>query len=196
MPILDKYGNPITYHNNFPNDLAVTNIEFGAGRNDFGKREYPNCYVTDLSYPAKLKSYFQEYHEDITDYHYLDNICDFYNSKFERQFENIILCNPYGYGFKGLAGAKKFFDRAGEILVKNGQIHIIGNSTNPWCKKESFDNFIKNDTIAVFKSKYDFEIDIFEVLDTDHQINTNYKFYTTGLELETMPNERLTIKKL
>lgn len=196
MSILDKNGNPIAYHEIFPGDVEVNNIEFGAGRNDFGKREYPNCYVTDLSYPNELKSYFKEYQEDIKDYHYLDNICDFYNTNFGRQFENIILCNPYGYGFKGLASAKKFFDRAGEILVKNGQINIIGKSNNPWCKKESFDKFIKNDTIEIFKSKYDFEIDSFEILDGDHQINTNYKFYTTGLKLETIPNERLTIKKL
>lgn len=196
MMILDKHGNPIIYHENFPHDMEVTNIEFGAGRNDFGKREYPNCFVTDLSYPEDLKSYFNEYHEDISDYHYLDNLCDFYNTNFQRQFQNIILCNPYGYGFSGLAGAKKFFDRAGEILVNNGQIHIIGKSNNPWCKKESFDKFIKNDTIKEFQSKYKFKLESFENLDTDHQINTIYKFYTTGLKKETVPDERLTIKKL
>jgi hypothetical protein len=195
MPLIDKFGNPILYHLNFPNDLEVSNIEFGAGRNDFGKREYPNCYVTDLSYP-ELLSHFTDFNEDTIDYHFLDNLCDFYNSKFDRQFENIILCNPYKYGFKGLGGAKKFFDRAGEILVKNGKIHIIGKSNNPWCKKESFDKFIKNDEIPAFKSKYDFELEDFEILDELHEINTNYRFYSTGLEKQTIPNERLIIKKL
>lgn len=195
MPILDKNGNPIAYHNNFPHDLDVTNIEFGAGRNDFGKREHPNCYVTDLSYPGLL-SYFTEYDESITDYHYLDNICDFYNTNFARQFKNIILCNPYNYGFSGLGNAKKFFDRAGDILVQNGQIHIIGKSNNPWCKKESFDNFIKNDIIMAYHSKHKFELESFETLSDDHDINVKYKFYTTGLEKQTIPNERLTIKKL
>lgn len=195
MPILDKFGNPISYHIDFPNDLEVSNIEFGAGRNNFGKREYPNCYVTDLSYP-ELLSYFTHFNEDSTEYHFLDNICDFYDSKFDRKFENIILCNPYKYGFKGLAGAKKFFDRAGEILVTNGKIHIIGKSNNPWCKKESFDNFIKNDEIPAFKSKYNFELENFETLDELHEININYRFFSSGLLKETMPNERLIIKKL
>ncbi|WP_173968517.1 hypothetical protein [Flavobacterium collinsii] len=195
MMILDKHGNPIIYHENFPHDMEVTNIEFGAGRNNFGKREYPNCFVTDLSYPKDIKSYFKDYHEDITDYHYLDNLCDFYNTNFQRKFENIILCNPFNYGFKGLGDAKKIFDRAGDILVDNGQIHIIGKSKNPWCKKESFNNFIKN-TIPVFQSKYKFELESFENLDTNHQINKNYKFYTSELKIETVPDERLTIKKI
>ncbi|MDQ6470132.1 hypothetical protein RB619_05715 [Flavobacterium sp. LHD-80] len=196
MPILDKNGNPIAYHEIFPGDVEVNNIEFGAGRNNYGKIEYPNCYVTDLSYPAELKSYFQEYEDDNTDYHYLDNICDFYNTNFGRQFENIILCNPYGYGFYGLAAAKKFFDRAGEILIENGLIHILGKNNNKWSKKESFDKFIKNDVITVYQSKYDFKLESFETLDSEHDINVKYKFYTTGLLTETIPNERLIIKKL
>lgn len=194
MSIVDKFGDPIQYHGNFPHDLNVMNIEFGAGRNDFGKREYPSCYLTDLTYPEML-SYFREYNEDTVDYHFLDNVCNFYDSSFERQFDNIILCNPFDYGFKKLGDAKKFFDRTGELLNVDGRLHIVGHSNNPWCKKDSFDNFIKNE-IEVYFSKYKFELETYEVLNTDHEINQTYKFYSTGLNQRTVPNERLIIKKL
>ncbi|WP_175622834.1 hypothetical protein [Chryseobacterium schmidteae] len=194
MPIVDKFGNPIQYHENFPHDLNIVNIEFGAGRNNFGKREYPSCYLTDLSYP-KMLSYFNEYNDENSDYHYLDNICNFYDSSFDRQFQNIILCNPYNYGFKKLWDGKKFFDRAGELLNEQGELHIIGKSSNYWCNKESFDKFSKNE-IGTYISKYQFELLSFENLNEEHEINQNYTFYTSELRQRTIPNERLIIKKL
>ncbi len=195
MPILDKFGNEIAHHIDFPNDLEVNNIEFGAGRNNFGKREHPNCYLTDLSYP-ELLLHFKEHNDyETQDCHYLDNVCHFYDYNFTRKFENIILCNPFGYGFSKLGNAQKFFNRAGDILSENGKIHIIGKSNNPWCKKESFDKFLKNE-IETYKSKYNFEIESYDPLDSNHEINTSYIFYCTGLRDKTIPNERLIIKKL
>lgn len=195
MPILDKFGNEIAHHINFPNDLEVNNIEFGAGRNNFGKREYPKCYLTDLSYP-ELILHFKNHNDYVNeDCHYLDNVCDFYKHNFERKFDNLIFCNPYEYGFFGLHGAKTFFDRAGDILSENGRIHIIGKSSNKWCKKEAFDKFLKNE-ILTYKSKYDYELEDFEILNINHSINTNYIFFESGLKKVTMPNEKIIIKKL
>ncbi len=195
MPILDKFGNEIEHHTDFPNDLKITNIEFGAGKNNFGKIEYPKCYVTDLTYPESIlhfKNYVDYKNEDC---HYLDDICDFYEHKFERKFKNVILCNPYGYGFDKLGSAKKFFNRAGDILIHNGKIQIIGRDNNKFCKKESLDNFLKNE-IEIYKSKYDFELESFEVLDVNHLINKQYTFYQRKLMEKTIPNEKLVIKKL
>lgn len=193
MSILDKNGNPIEYYANFPNDQEILNIEFGAGKNNFGKREYPSCYLTDKYFP-QVPSYFNEYDSEEIDYHFLDHTCDFYESHFERNFDNIILCNPYDYGFKKLGDAKKFFNRAGTLLNANGRLHIIGSSFNPWCNKESLDKFIKNE-IEQYFSTYKFELESYEDLDTDHVINQKYDFYSTGLNQKTTPNERLILKK-
>jgi hypothetical protein len=196
MPILDKFGNEIEHHIDFPNDLEVNNIEFGAGKNNYGKREHPKCYLTDQDYPTEDVLHFS-YHNDyeIQNCHYLDDICHFYDYNFERKFENIILCNPFGYGFRGLADAQKFFNRAGDILSENGRIHIIGKYSNGWCKKESLDKYLKNE-IEIYKSKYFFEIESFEPLDSNHSINTNYRFFECGLQKITIPNEKIIIKKL
>jgi hypothetical protein len=194
MPVLDKFGNPIQFHANFPYDNDILNIEFGAGRNNFGKREFPSCYLTDLSYP-NLLSYFSDYTDENEDYHYLDNICDFYDIRLGRQFDNIILCNPYMYGYKNLGEAKRFFNRAGKILNTDGKLHIIGSSSNPWCKKDSYDKYVKNEIEAYF-SEYNFELESFEVLNQEHEINRAYNFFTSGLNQQTVPNEKLIIKKL
>ena len=196
MPILDKFGNEIEHHIDFPKDLNVTNIEFGAGKNNFGKREYPKCYLTDLEYPKELVLHFKNHADyENKNCHYLDDICDFYEHNFERKFENLILCNPFYYGYKGLGGAKIFFNRVGDILCENGRIHIIGKWDNPWCKKESLDKFLKNE-IDVYKSKYDFELESFELLDANHEINIKYNFHQTGLKKRTLPTEKIVIKKL
>ena len=98
MPIFDKNGFEIEHHNNFPLDLEVINIEFGAGRNNFGKREYPKCYLTDLSLP-NLQLHFKNYIEyENEDCHFLDNVCNFLEYSFQRKFDNLIFCNPFSYG--------------------------------------------------------------------------------------------------
>lgn len=194
MPINDINGNPLTQHLNFPNDNeTVTNIEFGAGRNYYGKKEFPNCYLTDLTNPNLL--HFSQYVDyEFENCHFLDANCDFYEYNFARTFENIILCNPYNYGFSGFGSAKKFFDRAGTLLNEEGEIHIIGHSLNKWSCKDSFEEYLEND-IEDYKSKYNFKLHSYESLNREHSINATYRFYRTELKDLTVPNERLVIKK-
>lgn len=193
MPILDLYGDEILHHNDFPNNVEIKNIEFGAGKNFYGKKEFPKCYLTDLSYPDFLHfSQNENYNEDNS--HFLDDICDFYEYNFERTFENIILCNPFGYGFKDLGDAKRFFDRAGELLIDNGEIHIVGSSINPWCSIDSFNEYMLNE-IEIYKSLYNFQVESFEELSRECRINTTYRFYKRELKQITIPNQKLVIKK-
>jgi 16S rRNA G1207 methylase RsmC len=196
MPILDIFENEIAHHINFPNDLEITNIEFGAGRNFYGKKEYPKCYLTDLSYPELGIVHFKQKEDyNSTECHFLDNICDFYEFNFQRTFENIILCNPYHYGFNGLGNAKKFFERAGELLSEDGRIHIIGSSFNKWCCKDSLDDYFENE-IEIYKTEYNFILEDYCQLTRHDHINTSYDFYKTELKDRTIPNEKLVIKKV
>lgn len=194
MPILDIFNEEILHHNDFPSNLEITNIEFGAGRNFYGKKEYPKCYLTDLSYP-ELLHFTQTANYDEVNNHFLDDLCNFYDYNFERTFNNIILCNPFNFGFNGLGNAKKFFDRAAELLSENGEIHIVGSSINKWCCKDSFDEFIYND-IEEYKSTHEFVLSTHEELSRENRINTTYKFYQTELKKITIPDQKLVIKKL
>jgi hypothetical protein len=193
MPIADIYGNPLVHHVNFPID-EVRNIEFGAGKNYFGKREFPNCYITNLTTPNLL--HFTHYpNYETVDCHYLDATCDYYEYNFNREFENIILCNPYHFGFSGLGDGKRFFDRAGDLLCNEGKIHIIGSSLNKWCARDSYDDYMSNE-IEEFKSIYEFELLHCVPIPRQHLFNTTYKFYKSELLDRTYPDQMLVIKKL
>lgn len=151
--------------------------------------------MTDLTYPESVLHFKNYVDYKNKDCHYLDDICDFYEHKFERKFENLILCNPFYFGYNGLEGAKKFFNRVGDILTQKGKIHIIGRHSNKFCRKESLDKFLKNE-IDIYKSKYVFELESFEILDENHEINVKYIFHQVGLEDKTIPNEKIVLKKL
>lgn len=193
MPINDINGIPIVHHLNFPND-DVRNIEFGAGKNYFGKKEFPNCYLTDLDNP-NLPHFTHYPNYEIEDCHYLDANCDFFKYSFNRKFDNIILCNPFLYGFLGLGDAKRFFDRAGDLLNDDGKIHIIGSSFNKWCSKDSYDDYMSNE-IDEYKSNYSFVLEDHVHLTRQHDINTSFSFYQAGLKDRTYPNQILVIKKV
>lgn len=193
MPITDINGNPLVHHVNFPID-EVRNIEFGAGKNYFGKREFPSCYITNLTTP-NLHHFTHYPNYELEDCHYLDATCDYYNYNFNREFENIILCNPYHFGFSGLGAGKRFFDRAGELLCREGKIHIVGHSSNPWCGIDYYDEYMSNE-IEEFKSIYEFELLGCVPLPRTHPINTTYKFFKSELLDRTYPDQMLVIKKL
>lgn len=145
---------------------------------------------------SRINASFKGYEDYINeDCHYLDGTCNFYEHDFKRKFDNLIFCNPYNYGYLGLSGAKIFFDKAGDILSENGRIHIIGKSSNKWCKKDALDSFLKNE-IPIYKSKYNYEVEDFEELDSNHPINVNYVFFESGLKKITIPNEKIIIKKI
>lgn len=193
MPILDILENEISHHLDFPNNLQIKNIEFGAGRNFYGKKEYPQCYLTDLSYPDFLHfTETEDYREDNS--HFLDGLCNFYTYNFERTFNNIILCNPFNFGFNGLGNAKKFFDRAGDLLNIDGKINIIGSSQNPWCSKDSLDDYFLNE-IEDYKSNHNFGLQTHEELTREDRVNITYRFYKSELKDITVPNQKLVILK-
>lgn len=193
MPIFDINGNPLAHHTNFPND-DVDNIEFGAGKNYFGKKEYPSCYLTDIEYP-NIEHFMTDANYELGNYHYIDGLCDYYDYNFNRKFNTIILCNPYKFGYIGLAEGKRFFDRADQLLNPNGEIHIIGKSINKWCSSESLEFYLDNQ-IPEFKASADFRIESYLELNEQDEINTTYDFYQVGLQRTTLPNERIVIKRV
>jgi hypothetical protein len=194
MAIIDINGNPIK-HNEYNEHDKIVNIEFGSGKNYFGKREYPECYLTDINVPSVM--HFMDVFPDYlnADCHFIDFTCNFYSHNFNgRLFEKIILCNPYDFGYNGLLEGKFFFDRAGDLLEHNGQLIIICSKSNPFASKKKLDLYLRSDGSS-FQSKYKFEVEAFEEMDINHRIVKEYQFKQCCLEKITIPNQKIIIKK-
>jgi len=193
MPINDVNGHPLVYYNNFPND-DVRNIEIGAGKNYFGKREFPRCYITDLKTPSL--EHFTNYDDyENQDCHYIDTEFDYFESNINgRTFDNIICCNPSEYGFLGLGYAKDFLNKAGELLNDDGSIFILGHKKNPWANARKIEKYLKQLKESE-QLLYNLEIVDFEIIDEQHRYIQEYKFTRCDIETSTQPNEKIVIKK-
>ncbi len=113
----------------------MLNVELGAGCNDFGKRFFSPCYLTDKDIALK----------DSCDSHCIDCFCDAYKLPFsENSFKRAIICNPFGYGFKDSEPAKILIKELYRILVNNGEIIIISNAKrNPYTIPQRIEKWIQ-----------------------------------------------------
>lgn len=193
MPISDINGRPLQHYTNFPND-EVLNIEFGAGKGHFGKKEFPNCYLTDLSIPEIPHFTLHPDDYENIDCHYLDYECNYFETNLNgKTFDNLIICNPFEYGFLGIGTAKDFLDRAGELLNDNGCVYIIGHSKNPWSKYRNIERYLDK-LKASGELTYNMELTK-ETIDDQHDYS-KYNFTHCDLKTTTEPNEKIIIKKL
>lgn len=194
MPIFDMHQNELVHHLDYPNNNQIKNIEFGASKSYFGKKEFPYCYLTSLEYP-NLPHFKTLDNYDEEDCHYLDGTCDFLNDDLNgRTFDKLIFCNPFGYGFKGREYAKEFLNKAGSLLNENGEIFFIGSRANIWIKYHNVNryfNHLKNND----ELKYELELSELTELTSTHNYIVNYVYNLCDISKTTIPNEMFTIKK-
>lgn len=196
MPILDIHENEIEHHPDFPHSENVLNLEIGAGRNYFGKKYFPKCFLIEkpnsscTGYPhfVEVGRNYESY-----DCHYIDHFTDLNGlSNQKERFENIICCNPYSYGFNGIAFATEFFRLMNQILIPGGSFHILTASSNGWGSYRNANRFYE-------KLREDLRItfDISEkiVVDETHHFRLENVFRQSDLLKEAKPNEFYTFTK-
>jgi len=194
MPILDQTGTEIVHYTNFPDDDGVNNIEVGAGRNCFGKKYFNQCYLTDLSTP-NYPHFSQNDNYDEINSHFLDEIVDFYNLTPVRTYNRIIFCNPVGFGFQGKENAKKILNKAGELLNLDGEILVVGNSTNGWAKYDSATKWLGR-LVQDGLLDYNFQISALSPLTENHIYRTDHMFWKMTVDEPTIVNQMFTITKI
>lgn len=130
------------YRESFPLPNNVNNIEFGAGRGYFGKKEFPECFLTDVN--CEGLTHFSEIKEDEENCHYLDKTVDYFNFDNEgRKFNRLIFCNPFNFGLKMRYEALKFLKKAESLLMNDGEVFLLGQHANGFIKKENAEKWIK-----------------------------------------------------
>lgn len=191
MPILDRQGNHLVSYDDFPLNDEVHNIEFGAGVNYFGKKEFPNCFLTDIQPPSC--DHFLVHPDDYEkkECHFLDSMCNYLNADFgHKTFYNLIFCNPFNIGFIGQGHADEFINRATALLNEDGKIYILGNTRNPWTKSRSIRKYLSE---KVDLGEVEIEV---TTLDENHSYIAEYTYKQCDMVTTTTPNELIIIKKL
>lgn len=194
MPIQDINGNDLLHHQNIQQDPTISNIEFCAGKSYFGKREFPSCYTTDINIPNI--NHFMDFPHDyeVQNCHFLDASCDYNNHSLgSRTFEHVIVCNPYGIGFRGIYETKKFLEIAYDLLIPEGTLIIIGSSTNLWSKYRNFQKYYRQ-LLDSGELSINFTCD-FEEIDENHDYRSQYQFYHSDLKVQSIPNQIIRLKK-
>lgn len=191
MPILDRQGNHLTSYGEFPFNDEVHNIEFGAGINYFGKKEFPHCFLTDVQSPNC--DHFLLHPNDYEDKecHFLDSMCDYLSADFgQKTFLNLIFCNPFNMGFIGQGHADEFITRATTLLKEDGKIYILSSNRNPWAKSRNIKKYLSE---LVHLGEVEIEV---TSLDENHTYITDYAYKQCDMVTTTTPNELIIIKKL
>ncbi len=162
-------------------DKNILNIELGAGCGCFGKTYFSKCYTTDID--KKYKDNCQRYCLDFT--------CSAISLPFgNNRFDKIILCNPYGFGFRDEEDAFLFLSEAIRVLNTKGEIIVIGNEKNAYAKPQNIKRVIDE-----YMLTEDDKIDISTFIrDIDPSIDyPKYVFYQSDLNLPTIPNKETVI---
>lgn len=197
MAIKDIYDNNLECLKlQFPDDPSIKNIEFGAGKGYYGKKFLPSCFSTDIQNGNLLHFTEIDGSEGDQECHYLDNDnCDFFNYNFSRQFEKIIICNPFGFGLKNKFESIDFFNRAGDLLVNDGKLIILGNVRNPWANYENLQKYINvNSLDPENKHKFIFHKPI--DLKADSLERKDIEYFQSCLKVNTYPDQKLIIQKV
>lgn len=197
MAFLDIHNNEIAHHPSFPNDEEVINLEIGAGRNFFGKKFFPNCYLTEDNHSdVKNLKHFKElddYNEE-SKCHFIDSFRDLYSLKgLGKTFNRIICCNPFEYGFANVLKTINTLNTLGELLTVGGHILIMGNNYNKWSKRDKFDKYYIE---GINDINYRFEVSDYTVLDDNHRFVVDHTYYRTCMEEPVRPTYVYSIKKI
>lgn len=160
------------------------NIELGAGCGDFGKLYFPECYLTDkdteliedclkvLGFPCRI-----------------DCFCDANNLPFpENSFDRVIMCNPYGYGFRELDEVEILLNELVRILKNDSSIIIIGHEKNPFCAPKRVKSRIKDISL---QTNADIRFSV-EDIDSEKEY-PGYNFRLIEEKRKTVPNKRITL---
>lgn len=172
------------YRDTFPVTEDVLNIEFGAGKGCFGKTEFPECFLTDIhDYEVSHASDCQT--PVIGECHFLDGIEDFFTFDSRgKRFENLIFCNPYGFGFQGKTSSEIFLNNAERLLLNGGQIFVLGQFANHWVNNRKIQKWLDKYNTLVGEERWEL-ISYLTKTEIDY-FNSRHIFrYSTGGEFYT-----------
>lgn len=114
----------------------ILNLELGAGCGNFGQKYYPKCFISDKFNPQELKATCSAHYVTLSFEAHTIPAPD-------NRFAKIIMCNPYGYGFKDDDEGTILFEELYRVLKKDGKIIILGTKYNSFSKGDKVKRCLK-----------------------------------------------------
>ncbi len=171
------------YHPLFTDNLQVVNIELGAGCGNFGQIYYPECFITDMETKSKL--------DEICTNHFVTISCDARNIPCEsNRFKNIIMCNPYGYGFKDRRDYT-FLNELYRVSLNEANIIILTSGVNRFATPDKVKIRIKDYNLEHSTTRFMFD---YQEIDSEKDYE-GYNFFTTNRR-KTFPKFKIALKCL
>ena len=196
MEFKDKEGNNIEFYPDINKLESVTNIEVAAGINKFGKVVFPKCLLVDNN--PRIKSDFIHFTDhsnsnNPNSVHFIDQFEDFFEFEInEKRFDNLLICNPYGLGFKSKDSALKILSKVDQLLLNGGTFTVLSHSSNPWGKYHNAQKYFK-DLEEYFSDT--FALGSLKPLVKGEGIIEGHTFKRTCLLEDTEPNQIYHFKK-
>lgn len=160
----------------------ILHLELGAGCGNFGQKFYPHCFLSDNESKSLLKANCKECYVTMT--FPAHNI-----PAPDNRFTKIIICNPYGYGFRDIEAGTDLLKEVHRVLQTNGKIILLGSKTNIYTNRvkiqKCLDNYHKQ------KNK-----DIFTINEKNIDASVDYKghlFYFCDRKNTTSPTIQIEL---
>lgn len=160
-------------------DKTIKHLEIGAGCGNFGKIFFPQCYLTDKDDNLK----------ENCDVCYIDYFCDACELPWsDNRFSKIIICNPYGYGFRDDESTEKLMNEVIRVLSNDSELLLLCNNINTYCNPKR----VKTRLTTYTQDRLNIKLSISEQTINSKQLYPNYIFRTL-LGVETSPKHKITI---
>lgn len=137
-------------HPDFLGNPQILHIELGAGCGDFGQKFYPECFLTDLKNSNDLRSACGR--------HYCTISCDAHAiPSGDNRFAKIIICNPYGYGFRDKKDSSRLLTELSRVSKDEAEIIIITTGSNTYSAPKRVESRITEFNAATNSASFSYE---------------------------------------
>ena len=167
----------------FIDNPHIINIELGAGCGNFGQKYHSECFLTDRSSPNELKQKCSNCFVTIF-------YCDAHNIPCgDNRFNTLLMCNPFGYGFKDSEDGLVLLNELARVLRDKGKVIILGTSSNTNAQPKRIERRIRE--FNRLQNLVQFTI-LAQKIDSQQEYSGHAFFNTDGIT-PTTPNNRITL---
>ncbi len=151
----------------FNDNFKIVNIELGAGCGNFGQKYHSECFLTEKRTLSELKQVCRDFFVSIFS-------CDAYNIPCgENRFSDVIICNPYGYGFNDSEDGVLLLSELSRVLMNQGRVIILGATSNKFAMPSRIERRVNEFNAQNKSTRFDYMVEEISINDYPNHIFSN-----------------------